>query len=158
MQAEEALLSHETGLVEVITSGSNLTFLADDLDFLSGLETLRGDGILTVKPFNDSTLEYRLGTAAENVAEVPWNFEYALDLSRVDMAAIDARIATFILGEEGRGDKVIMGDLKFNQTLRINDELMNADSAIRANTEIYANEVEVRGDVEASGNPLYIKS
>ncbi|MFN7866205.1 MAG: hypothetical protein ACK5TX_02260, partial [Planctomyces sp.] len=142
-------------------SGLPITIIADDIDFHSGENRVSGTGTLVIVS-ETSTRNYNIGSAGENYAGADRTAgtgdNGAMDLSMVDLAAIDDNFTKVTIGHRAPGVLMYVGDAQDQTEVKFTKEARVVNSALRNPTLFLADRINVVGAVEAPNDLLRLES
>jgi hypothetical protein len=142
-------------------SGLPITIVADDIDFHSGENKVSGTGTLVIVS-ETSTRNYNIGSAGENYAGADITAgtgdNGAMDLSMVDLAAIDDNFTKVTIGHRGPGVLMYVGDAQDQTQVKFTKEARVVNAALRNPALFLADRINVVGAVEAPNDLLRLES
>ncbi|MFM8554973.1 MAG: hypothetical protein ACKODG_02120, partial [Betaproteobacteria bacterium] len=147
MAGREALLSLESGVIEAVAAGQPIRLIADDVDFKSGDNVVRGTGTLTIEA-KASNQGYRVGSAGQSTFGRDFSESGStgyLELGMGDLSALRDGFSQITIGRAGTTALMAIGDVDdivvgtFNFNARLTDT-----------TRFFADWFKVMGDVRAT--------
>ncbi|MFM8546432.1 MAG: hypothetical protein ACKODB_02225, partial [Betaproteobacteria bacterium] len=159
-----SLLKLTTGVIATLKSGAHITLTADDIDFASGINNVRGTGTLKLRS-TQSVWQYYLGTAAEDTDGRDYletsdtqRGVQAMYLSARDLSAIRDGFARLEIGRSDIGNLMYVGDAKQTTAVKMNSSVTRSATSQRSQflDEAYltADEMYISGDVRSPDNLL----
>ncbi|HYF18850.1 MAG TPA: calcium-binding protein, partial [Ramlibacter sp.] len=143
----EALLSLDSGVIST-GSGGNIRIWADDVDFRSGADKVRGTGTLELRAVHE-TMNYKVGAVAQSTFGRDFSGQGAtgyFNFSMQDFAALRDGFSGITLGHQHQ-DRVLMaiGDIEDKQV----GEFFFA-ARLQDTMRFVANDYRIMGDVQST--------
>ncbi len=134
-------------------AGKDITIIADDVSFRSGVSQVIGSGDLVIQA-HSTAWNYRLGTAVENAAGsdvVRDFFERSMDLTSDDLTALADGDSSITIGRSGTGNTMLIGDAYDSHVIKFTGQARDRDARFRDPTTLLTGSLTVAGDAEATG-------
>ncbi|MFZ9626421.1 MAG: hypothetical protein ACO3AD_14260, partial [Burkholderiaceae bacterium] len=149
MAGSEALLSLQSGVIEAVAAGQPIRLIADDIDFRSGDNAVRGTGTLTIEA-KSSSQGYRIGSAGQSTFGRDFSENGTtgyLELGMGDLSALRDGFSEITIGRATGGTTALMaiGDV---DDIRVGD--FNFNAKLTDSTRLFADWFKVMGDVRAT--------
>ncbi|MCJ8343933.1 hypothetical protein MJH12_00160, partial [bacterium] len=147
LAGKEAFFNLSSGVISTVSSGGNITIIADDIDFHSGHNKVSGTGQLKVAT-KSSDQFYRVGGAGESVFGNDFSSgdnNGSMNFSMSDFSALNNGFSLLQIGEASDTVTMYIGDIEdkaigaATHSAKLNDE-----------AKFFADTINIVGDVQSS--------
>ncbi|MCA2996678.1 calcium-binding protein [Gemmatimonas sp.] len=143
----ESLLTLRSGVLSTAASGGAISIVADDVDFFSGDDRVRGTGTLTLRA-KDAAQDYRIGAAGQSTFGRDLSRNGAtgtFDLGMGDLSALADGFSAITIGHRAPGVLMSVGDVE-NKAVGI----FNFLSRFTDPATLQADRIDVMGDLQST--------